>query len=127
MAAEGFFTVAEYFPERTVVFYDPRGLGRSVRKDGRTERSPDLHCGRPARPHHRDRCGPVDIFASSGGAVNSLALVAEHPEDVRILVAHEPPLIALLPDADGRLAAERASRTPTTSAGSGRAWRSSSP
>ena len=43
MAAEGFFTVAEYFPERTVVVYDPRGVGRSVRKDGRTERSPELH------------------------------------------------------------------------------------
>jgi pimeloyl-ACP methyl ester carboxylesterase len=27
--------------------------------------------------------GPVDIFASSGGAVNALALVARHPEQVR--------------------------------------------
>jgi pimeloyl-ACP methyl ester carboxylesterase len=36
--------------------------------------------------------GPVDLFASSGGAVNALALVAKHPYDVRILVAHEPPL-----------------------------------
>ena len=35
--------------------------------------------------------GPVDIFASSGGAVNALALVARHPEQVRTLVAHEPP------------------------------------
>ena len=34
---------------------------------------------------------PVDIFASSGGAVNALALVARHPEQVRTLVAHEPP------------------------------------
>jgi len=29
------------------------------------------------------RAGPVDIFASSGGAVNALALVAKHPEQVR--------------------------------------------
>ena len=36
--------------------------------------------------------GPVDLFASSGGAVNALALVARYPEDVRTLVAHEPPL-----------------------------------
>ena len=36
--------------------------------------------------------GPVDLFASSGGAVNALALVSKHPEDVRTLVAHEPPL-----------------------------------
>ena len=34
---------------------------------------------------------PVDIFATSGGAVNALALVAKHPEQVRTLVAHEPP------------------------------------
>ena len=42
--------------------------------------------------------GPVDIFASSGGAVNALTLVARHPEQVRTLVAHEPPAVSLLPD-----------------------------
>ena len=49
--------------------------------------------------------GPVDLFASSGGAVAALALVAAHPGDVVTLVAHEPPLIPVLPDAE---AAERA-------------------
>ena len=49
--------------------------------------------------------GPVDMFASSGGAVAALALVAAHPGDVLTLVAHEPPLIPVLPDA---AAAERA-------------------
>jgi pimeloyl-ACP methyl ester carboxylesterase len=49
--------------------------------------------------------GPVDMFASSGGAVTALALVAAHPDDVLTLVAHEPPLIPVLPDAE---AAERA-------------------
>src|SRR5690606_1270663 len=44
-------------------------------------------------------------FASSGGAVNALALVARHPEQVRTLVAHEPPLAALLPDRERALAA----------------------
>jgi pimeloyl-ACP methyl ester carboxylesterase len=39
--------------------------------------------------------GAVDIFASSGGAVNALALVARHPEQVRTLVAHEPPVTML--------------------------------
>jgi pimeloyl-ACP methyl ester carboxylesterase len=106
MTAEGFYTVAEHFPDRTVVFYDPRGVGRSRRKDGRTERSPDLHSA-DLHALITEIGGPVDIFASSGGAVNSLALVAEHPEDVRILVAHEPPLIALLPDAEGARAAEK--------------------
>jgi pimeloyl-ACP methyl ester carboxylesterase len=49
--------------------------------------------------------GPVELFASSGGAVTALALVAAHPDDVITLVAHEPPLISVLPDAH---AAERA-------------------
>jgi pimeloyl-ACP methyl ester carboxylesterase len=49
--------------------------------------------------------GPVDMFASSGGAVTALALVTAYPDDVATLVAHEPPLIPVLPDAE---AAERA-------------------
>ena len=49
--------------------------------------------------------GPVEMFASSGGAVTAFALVAAHPDDVVTLVAHEPPLIPVLPDAE---AAERA-------------------
>ena len=43
--------------------------------------------------------GPVEMFASSGGAVTALALVATSPNDVTTLVAHESPLLALLPDA----------------------------
>ena len=49
--------------------------------------------------------GPVEMFASSGGAVTALALVAAYPDDVTTVVAHEPPLIPVLPDA---AAAERA-------------------
>jgi pimeloyl-ACP methyl ester carboxylesterase len=48
---------------------------------------------------------PVDIFASSGGVVNALALVARHPEQVRTLVAHEPPASQELPDREPVLAA----------------------
>lgn len=44
--------------------------------------------------------GAVDMFASSGGAITALALVEAHPDDVRTLVVHEPPLVRLLPDAD---------------------------
>src|SRR5512144_490298 len=43
--------------------------------------------------------GPVELFASSGGAVTALALVTAHPDDVVTLVAHEPPIIPVLPDA----------------------------
>src|SRR5215213_875243 len=52
--------------------------------------------------------GSVDLFATSGGAVNALALVAKHPQDVRTLVAHEPPLASILPDREHALAAARA-------------------
>jgi len=106
MDAGGFATLAELLPDRTVVTYDPRGLGRSSRHDGRSERTPEDN----ADDVHRiiaEIGGPVDLFASSGGAVNALALVAAHPGDVATLVAHEPPLLALLPDADRAFAAER--------------------
>jgi pimeloyl-ACP methyl ester carboxylesterase len=104
MDASGFATLAEYFPDRTVVTYDPRGIGRSIRTDGATESTPDQH----ADDLHRlisALGGPVDIFASSGGAVNGLALVARHPELVRTLVAHEPPAAQALPDREQALAA----------------------
>lgn len=42
MTASGFTTLASYFPDRTVVTYDPRGLGRSTRKDGRVDNMPTL-------------------------------------------------------------------------------------
>src|SRR4029453_15595577 len=40
-----------------------------------------------------------------GGAINALALVSRHPEDVRSLVAHEPPLASVLPDREHAMAA----------------------
>src|SRR5919109_1067020 len=105
MDASGFRTLASLFPDRTVVTYDPRGLGRSTRKDGRVDNDPSVQ----ARDLHAlieaVGAGPVELFASSGGAVTALALVAAHPDDVTTLVAHEPPLIPVLPDA---AAAERA-------------------
>jgi pimeloyl-ACP methyl ester carboxylesterase len=108
MDARGFDTLASHFPDRTVVTYDPRGLGRSVRKDGSDQRTPQMHAADLHALVTELGTGPVDVFASSGGAVNALALVAAYPDDVRILVAHEPPLLTLLPDADSALAAERA-------------------
>jgi pimeloyl-ACP methyl ester carboxylesterase len=105
MAAAGFATLASYFPDRTVVTYDPRGLGRSARKDGRIDHDPTVQAGDVHAIIEALGAGPVEVFASSGGAVTAFALVAAHPEDVTTLVAHEPPLIPVLPDA---AAAERA-------------------
>jgi len=42
MGASGFGALASHFPDRTVVTYDPRGLGRSTRKDGRVDHSPTV-------------------------------------------------------------------------------------
>src|SRR5689334_16394893 len=105
MTAGGFSTLASYFPDRTVITYDPRGLGRSTRKDGRVDNTPTLQAGDVHDLIEALGAGPVDMFASSGGAVTALALVATHPDDVVVLVAHEPPMLPVLPDAD---AAERA-------------------
>src|SRR4051794_30719124 len=105
MTADGFSTLASHFPDRTVVTYDPRGLGRSTRKDGRVDNTPGLQAEDVHALIEALGAGPVEMFASSGGAVTALALVAAYPDDVTTLVAHEPPLIPVLPDA---AAAERA-------------------
>jgi pimeloyl-ACP methyl ester carboxylesterase len=105
MDASGFGALVAQFPDRTVVTYDPRGLGRSVRKDGRVDNSPTVQAEDVHAVIEALGVGPVEMFASSGGAVTALALVTAHPDDVTTLVAHEPPLITVLPDAE---AAERA-------------------
>ncbi|MFE4539971.1 alpha/beta fold hydrolase [Streptomyces scopuliridis] len=105
MDAGGFRALASHFPERTVITYDPRGLGRSTRKDGRVDHTPETQAADVRAVIEALGVGPVEMFASSGGAVTGLALVAAYPDVVTTLVAHEPPLIPLLPDAR---AAERA-------------------
>ncbi|WP_245160450.1 alpha/beta hydrolase [Blastococcus sp. CT_GayMR20] len=105
MGAAGFGTLAGYFDDRTVVTYDPRGVERSRRTDGAATTTPEEHADDVSRIIAALDAGPVDLFASSGGAVNALALVARHPEQVRTLVAHEPPTAALVPDSQFALAA----------------------
>jgi pimeloyl-ACP methyl ester carboxylesterase len=107
MGAAGFGTLSRHFSDRTVVTYDPRGVERSAKTDPASLVTPDVH----ADDLHRiiqTVGGPVDLFATSGGAVNALALVAKYPEDVRTLVAHEPPLAPVLPDAEHAMAAVQA-------------------
>ncbi|HEV7976649.1 alpha/beta hydrolase [Amycolatopsis sp.] len=105
MDASGFGALVSHFPERTVVTYDPRGLGRSIRKDGRVDHAPRIQAADVHAVIEALGAGPVEMFASSGGAVTALALVAAYPHDVTTLVAHEPPLVPVLSDARG---AERA-------------------
>lgn len=98
MDATGFATLASHFTDRVVVTYDPRGVSRSDRTDGAAESTPEEHADDLRRVIEALDSGPVDLFASSGGAVNALALVAAHGDLVRTLVAHEPPTAQVLPD-----------------------------
>lgn len=120
MDASGFGTLASLFPERTVVTYDPRGLGRSTRSDGRVDNTPELQAQDLHDLIAELGGGPVDMFASSGGAITALALVTAHPEDVGTLVAHEPPLLTILPDAAAAERAQAAVQEAYESGGRGR-------
>jgi pimeloyl-ACP methyl ester carboxylesterase len=108
MGAAGFGTLAQHFSDRTLVTYDPRGVERSTKTDPASPVTPDVHADDLHRLIQAIGQGSVDLFASSGGAVNALALVARRPEEVRTLVAHEPPLASVLPDREHALAANRA-------------------
>src|ERR671916_100193 len=119
MTASGFSTLATHFSDRTVVTYDPRGLGRSVRKDGRVDDAPTVQAEDVHAVIEALGAGPVEMFASSGGAVTALALVAAYPRDVTALVAHEPPLIPVLPDAAAAERARAAVRDAYEAKGSG--------
>jgi pimeloyl-ACP methyl ester carboxylesterase len=105
MGAEGFANLVGHFADRTVVTYDPRGAGRSKRTDGALRSTTEEHADDLHRLILALDAGAVDVFGSSGGAVNGLALVAKHPEQVRTLVAHEPPSAPVLPDSEQVLAA----------------------
>ena len=119
MGAGGFVTLASHFPDRTVVTYDPRGVERSTKDDPTSESTPEQHADDVHAIIGELGGGPVDLFASSGGAVNALALVARHPDDVRTLVAHEPPLAALTETARPLWRRPRASATRTRRSGFG--------
>jgi pimeloyl-ACP methyl ester carboxylesterase len=122
MGAAGFGSLARHFTDRTVVTYDPRGVERSEKTDGATESTPDQHADDVSRIISALDAGPVDLFASSGGAVNALALVAKHPEQVRTLVAHEPPTAQVLPVARTRSPRPGISTRRTSVVASVRAW-----
>src|SRR5947209_18419058 len=65
MDAGGFRTLASYFPDRTVITYDPRGLGRSTRKDGRVDNVPTVQADDVHAVIAALDAGPVEMFASS--------------------------------------------------------------
>jgi pimeloyl-ACP methyl ester carboxylesterase len=117
MEASYFAPLAEHFADRPVITYDPRGTARNPH--GTSTLTPEQHGEDIHRVIEAVGAGPVDVFASSGGAVNTLALVTAHPGDVRRVVAHEPPTAALLPDRDTILAVAEDMRATYQSQGNG--------
>lgn len=105
MDASGFASLANHFDDRPVVTYDPRTTGRSSKSRRDELLTPSDHSADLHRLIEALDVESIDLFASSGGAIIGLALVTEHPEQVRTLIAHEPPIAAVLPDGDQQLAA----------------------
>jgi pimeloyl-ACP methyl ester carboxylesterase len=85
--------------DRTVVTHDPRGIAGSPIDDPEQDSTPELRADDVAAILDDLGAESADVFGSSGGAVTGLALVVRHPGRVRTLIAHEPPLLELLPDA----------------------------
>lgn len=105
MDADAFAPLADLLaPGYTVLTLDPRGVKRSTLRPGGTSR-PDQRAGDLAALIRHVDAGPAVVLGSSGGAVSALALAQDHPGAVRAVIAHEPPLSRLLPDADELLAA----------------------
>ncbi|WP_350281199.1 alpha/beta hydrolase [Kribbella sp. HUAS MG21] len=104
MDANAFAPLAELLAaDHTVLTLDPRGVKRSTLEPGGTSR-PEQRADDLARLIRHVDAGPAVVLGSSGGAVSALALAQYHPEVVRAVIAHEPPLDRLLPHAEELLA-----------------------
>src|SRR5262249_22797946 len=94
-----FVQLVPHFSDRTVITYDPRVMERSKLEEG-SELSYEVHGDDVHRVVEATGLGPVDVFASSGGAVAALPWLLAHPDEVGTVVAHAPPLSALLEDGE---------------------------
>ncbi|WP_238427089.1 alpha/beta fold hydrolase [Streptomyces adustus] len=100
-------TLVDHLVDRhTVVTYDRRGLSRSVLDDPARGATLDEHVDDVHRllAHLTDE--PARMLGCSMGAVIGLRLARRHPGRLALLVAHEPAIPGLLPDAE-RLSTQR--------------------
>lgn len=101
MDARPFTGLAELLAaDHLVLTTDPRGINRSKLDDPDQDSTPEQRADDLARLIRHVDTGPAVVLGSSGGAVSVLALTQAHPELVRTVIAHEPPLVELLPDRD---------------------------
>ncbi|MFG1817299.1 alpha/beta hydrolase [Kribbella sp. NPDC049174] len=92
--------VGQLSADYTVVAYDPRGNSRS-RYDGEPRDESVEQSAEDALAVIEAVAGdePAYVLGSSSGAITGLELITRHPDRVRMLVAHEPPVVEVLPDA----------------------------
>ncbi|MFD7813556.1 alpha/beta fold hydrolase [Streptomyces sp. NPDC059785] len=90
----------------TVVTYDPLGLahGRLGRPVGEQRVRAWSDGAHRVLAGVVPRGGQAYVFGTSSGGVAALDLLARHPEGLRHVVAHEPPVVEVLPDAAGQRA-----------------------
>jgi pimeloyl-ACP methyl ester carboxylesterase len=94
-------TMCEQLGDRyTVVTYDRRGLSRSTVDPGAPPPTIATHGDDAHRLLAALTSQPAYVFGSSIGAVIGLDLALRHPEQVRALVAHKPPVWNVLPDGE---------------------------
>ncbi|MFD0342616.1 alpha/beta fold hydrolase [Streptomyces sp. NPDC127117] len=123
MEAEAFASLADALAsDHTVVTHDPRGISGSTLDDPEEDTLPDRRADDAAAILDALGADSADVFGSSGGAVTGLALVARHPDRVRTLVAHEPPVMEILPDAAEQRAMTEAIIETFHKEGQGAAW-----
>jgi pimeloyl-ACP methyl ester carboxylesterase len=100
MGASEFAPLADALADTyTVITHDPRGMAASRIDDPDQESTAEQRAGDVVAILDAVGADSADVFGSSGGAVTALAMVEHHPGRIRTLVAHEPPLLELLPDA----------------------------
>jgi len=86
----------------TVVVFDCRGMSRSRLDEPPQDVSIETQADDAQRLLLATGDGPAYVFGSCSGGQIALALATRHPELVRTVVTHEPPVVGLLPDSDPR-------------------------
>ncbi len=102
-AGDAYAAIAPILADKfTVVSYDRRARSRSA-----GDRNRDLDMAQQARDAAaviRAICAErAYVFGNSGGASVGLKLAEDHPEIITALIVHEPPVFAILPNAEKEL------------------------
>ncbi|SDI18991.1 Pimeloyl-ACP methyl ester carboxylesterase [Sinosporangium album] len=86
--------------DHTVAAYDPRGLSRSPLDDPEAEQRVAQHADDAFRLlESLSPDAPARVVGCSSGAIVALHLLTTRPERIERAVAHEPPVVEVLPDA----------------------------